>query len=320
MNFLVTGGLGVNGSWVTRKLIERGFRPVVMEIRKDLSIIGADYADRMEVVIGDCADQALLRDTLQRHRIERIIHMAAIVGSAQKEPAETFRVNAMGTVMLFDEALRAGIRRVVFTSSRGVYGPSVGEAAHPTYRPVKEGDPQRPTLVYDVCKSAPEGIGRNYAKDHGLEFVALRFSQIYGPGKVARHGNYGVLSRIIEGPVRGEAVEIAKGGDQRDDMIYVDDVAEGTVLAALHDRPRYTEYNISRGIGTTLHDLADAVRAAVPGAQIKIGGGLDYLGFGVNYSCIMDNTRAVEDLGFQAKFDLPSAVRDYVAQMKRLNI
>lgn len=320
MTFLVTGGLGVNGSWVTRKLIQRGFRPVVMEMRRDLSIIGAEHEHDMDVVIGDCADPALLRDTLQRFGVTCIIHMAAIVGGAQKEPAETFRVNAMGTVMLFDEALRAGIRRVVFTSSRGVYGPSLGEHAHPTYRPVTEDDPQRPALVYDVCKTAAEGIGRNYAKDYGLEFVALRFAQIYGPGKVARHGNYGVLSRIIEGPVHGEAVDIAQGGDQLDDMIYVDDVAEGTVLAAIHARPRHTEYNISRGIGTTLNDLADAVRAVVPAAQIKISGGLDYLGFGVNYSCIMDNARAVEDLGFRARFDLASAVRDYVAQMKRLGI
>jgi UDP-glucose 4-epimerase len=185
---------------------------------------------------------------------------------------------------------------------------------------VHEDDPQRPTLVYDVCKGAAEGIGRNYARDHDLEFIALRFSQIYGPGKVARHGNYGVLSRIIEGPVHGEAVDIPQGGDQRDDMIYVDDVAEGTVLAALHERPRYTEYNISRGTGTTLRDLADVVRATVPGARIRIGGGLDYLGFGVNYSCIMDNTRAREDLGFRPKFDLAGGVHDYVAEMKRLGI
>lgn len=320
MSIFVTGGLGVNGSWVTRKLIDRGLRPVVLDTRRDFSLIGPDYEDRMDFVCGDFADSKALSDMFARHDVRGIVHMAAIVGSAQTQPVETFRVNAMGTVALLEAARAAGIKRVVFTSSRGVYGESRGDNAHPVYSPVTEDTPLRPVLVYDVCKAAAEGMGRNFARDFGLEFVALRFSQIFGPGKVARHGNYGILSRMIEAPLKGEEVVVAQGGEQLDDMIYVDDVAEAIVLAIMHERPQHMEYNISRGVGTTLHDLAEAVREVVPDARIKIGGGLDYLGFGVNYSCVMSNARAMSDLGFTPRFDLKSAVKDYIARMRSMGL
>ncbi len=91
-------------------------------------------------------------------------------------------------------------------------------------------------------------------------------------------------------------------------------------LHVLHERPSYDVYNISRGVGTTLHDFADAVRKVVPGAQIEIGAGLDYHGLGASYCGIMDNTRARTDLGFQPKFDLVAGVAHYVETMRQLRL
>jgi UDP-glucose 4-epimerase len=246
--------------------------------------------------------------------------MAALITGIQDEPLNGFNVNAMGTVKVLEAATRAGVERVVYTSSRAAYGLIDGPNAHPTYEPIKEDHPLRPFLVYDVCKVASEGMGRNYSRSRGMQFIALRFAQIFGPGKLQRHGAYGLFSQLVESPLAGKPVAIPRGGDQRDDLIYVDDVAEAIVLATLHPNPSYDVYNISRGVGTTLHDYADAVRKVIPDAQIEIGGGLDYHGLGVSYSGVMDNTRARTDLGFQPQFDLDRGVAHYVETMSRLGL
>jgi UDP-glucose 4-epimerase len=316
MTILVTGGLGVNGAPVLRKLVELGHKPVVLDSREDLSLLEKKTVAGLELVTGDCTDQDLLRGILQRHRIQTIVHMAAIVGEAQQVPLDAFRVNAFGTAQLLSLACENGVKRFVFTSSRGVYGQQKGEYSHPLYRPIQEDHPLRPIRVYDVCKVAAEGMGRNFASIHGIEFVALRFAAIFGPGKTLRHKNYGILSQIIERGIAGDAVRIAKGGEQKDDVIYVEDAAEAIVAATVHPKPGHDVYNISHGVGVTLHDLADAVRAVNPRAQIEIGPGLAYMGEDINYG-VMDNRRAASTLDYRPRLDLKSAVADYA---KRLSV
>ena len=320
MNILLTGGLGVNGSWVTRKLVERGYRPVVLENRIDTSLVGDEIAGKIELVEADVTDLDALVRIFGKNKIQTVVHMAALIAGIQTELLQGFEVNATGTVKVLEAASKAGVERVVYTSSRAAYGHIDGPCAHPTYEPITEDHPRRPFLVYDVCKVASEGMGRNYARMRGLQFIALRFAQIYGPGKLQRHGPYGLFSQLVESPLAGKPVKIPRGGDQRDDVIYVDDIAEAIVLTALHPRPAYDVYNISRAVGTTLHDFADAVRKVVPAAQIEIGGGLDYHGLGASYCGIMDNTRARADLGFEPRFDLNRGVAHYVETMRRLHL
>lgn len=320
MNILLTGGLGVNGAWVTRKLVERGYRPVVLEKRIDFSLLSDDVARDIVVVEGDVTNLDDLMRIFEEHKIQRVVHMAVLIPGIQTEMLKGFEVNASGTVKVLEAASRVGVERVVYTSSRAAYGHIDGSFAHPHYKPITEDHVQRPFLVYDVCKVAAEGMGRNYARMRGLQFVSLRFASIYGPGKLQRHGPYGIFSQLIENPLAGKPVTIRRGGEQRDDVIYVDDIAEAIVLATLKDRLSYDVYNISRGVGTTLHDFADAVRLAVPGAQIEIGPGLDYHGLGACYCGIMDNTRARNDLGFEPKYDLARGVEHYVQTMRQLGL
>lgn len=321
MKVLLTGGLGVNGAWVTRKLIARGITPVVYENRIDLSLV-RDVDGQFEVARGDINDVAALVRVLKVHRVQRIVHMAALMPpDAQGDPLNGFRVNALGTVQVLEAARICGVERVVFTSSRAAYGEiPAGEHGHPTYKPVPEDHPRNPVIVYDVCKAASEGMGLNYQRNYGLQFVALRFAAIYGPGKLIRHGNVSIHSKMIENALAGKPVRIPRGGDQRDDMIYVDDIAEGIVLATLKDDPQYSIYNIASGQAKSLGDFADAVRTVIPGADITIGPGLDFFDMGVNYYCAFDITRARTDLGFSPKFSLEEGVRDYVATMRRLGV
>jgi UDP-glucose 4-epimerase len=318
MRIVVTGGLGVNGSWVVRKLVERGHDVVVVENRPDTELV-RDIESALEIEELDITDGPALEKVLRRHRTQRVVHMAAIIG-AQDDLLRAVDVNVRGTAEVCEAAVAADVDRVVYTSSRAVYGDITGAAAHPTYEPVGETRPVAPVRMYDVCKVAGEGIGRNYVRSRNLPFVSLRFATIFGPGKLARHGQLSIYSTLIEDTLAGLPVRIAAGGDQRDDTIYVEDAAEAIVAATLHPGPAHDAYNISRGVGTTLGDFSSAVREVLPAADIEIGPGLDFFGMGVSYYAVLDNARARDDLGFSPRFGLADGVRAYVAAMEALGL
>lgn len=316
MRILVTGGVGVNGAAVTRKLLDRGIMPVVIDNRPDFSLL-ADVRNDIEFAEHDITDLSSVSDFLATRRIDRIIHLAAFIDpNMDNEPFVSFNINTLGTANILEAARRAGIARVIYASSRAVYGETPGEVGSPGYRPVDEEYPMRPLFSYDATKLAAEHLGQVYRRVYGMEFAALRFAGIYGPGKQARHGKMSLRSRLVEDPFRGVPVRLPAGGDQIDDMIYVDDAAEGLVLAALADSVPHAAYNIASGIGQTLQQFADAVRAAIPEAVIEIGPGLNPLGFSVNRAAIFDITRARQDLGFAPRFDLVSGVRDYTDKLR----
>lgn len=320
MRILVTGGMGVVGATVVRKLLARAITPVVFDLRNDHSLM-PDLAGCFPFVAGDITDAGSLPAILKREAIDRIIHLAAFIDPDMASlPFRSFNINSQGTVNLLESARLAGVKRFVHSSSRAVYGETPRGVGEPGYQPIGEDHPKRPVGAYDVTKLAAEDMGGLYRRLYGLEFAALRFAGIYGPGKQARHGKMSLRSRLVEDPVAGKPVRVAQGGDQLDDMIYVDDVAESLVLAALADRLDHAAYNIASGKGQTLRQFADAVRAAVPGADIEIGAGLNPMGFDVHYYGIFDIDRARLDFGFSPRFGLVDGVRDYVGRLRDLSL
>ncbi|MDP2619995.1 MAG: NAD-dependent epimerase/dehydratase family protein [Hyphomicrobiales bacterium] len=320
MQVLVTGGVGVIGAWVTRKLVERGLRPVVLDLRPDFSLV-PDLEGQLDFVSADITDLDAVTRLLKERGIDRIAHLAVYMApDMDEQPFRAFSINAQGTVSMLEAAQRTGVTRFVYASSRAVYGETPHGVGEPGYQPLGEEHPKHPIKAYDVCKLTGEHMGQVYRNAFGLEFAALRFAGIYGPGKQARHGKFSLRSRLVEDPFAGKPVRIPGGGDQLDDMIYVDDAAEGIVLATLADRLPHAAYNIASGRGQTLQDFAAAVRAAIPGADIEIGPGSNPLGSDVHYYAIYDITRAREDLGFEPRFDLTAGIRDYVKKLQRLRL
>jgi UDP-glucose 4-epimerase len=318
MRILVTGGVGVNGAVVTRKLLAHGIVPIVVDRRADFSLV-QDIKGKFDFAELDITDFDAVNSLLAEKQIDRIIHLAAFIDpNMDTEPFKSFQVNAAGTANLLEAAKRAGIERFVYASSRAVYGELPGNVGVPEYRLISEDYPKNPLLSYDATKLAAENLGQVYRTVFGLEFAALRFSAIYGPGKQARHGKMSLRSRLVEDPFCGKEVHLQKGGDQVDDLIYVDDAAEGMVGAVMAEKLPHAAYNIASGVGCTLRQFADAVRAAIPSTVIEIGPGLNPLGFSVNRAGIFDIQRAGIDFGFKPKFDLASGVKDYVDALRRL--
>jgi UDP-glucose 4-epimerase len=313
MRVLITGGLGVNGAWVTRELVDRGIETVVIDNREDFSLLGARYVERIVFEKVDIRIRDHILDVLERHKISAVVHMAAAVGhqDIDPNPAGTFEINALATINLLEAARCVGVNRFIFASSRAVYGSLNGCFGPPTYRPVDETNATHHEATYDLCKIIGERFGEAFAAISDMEFAALRFSTIFGPGKTTRHGRFGALSKLIENPFYGEPVTIPVGGDQVDDMIYAQEAARGVVAALLAPTLPNSIYNIATGRGYTLHDVARAVRQYYPNAEISIGDGLNYLGSSVNYSGILSPERAQHDLGFSANTDLSSAIGKY---------
>ncbi|MDV6246309.1 NAD-dependent epimerase/dehydratase family protein [Rhodococcus opacus] len=311
MRILLTGGLGVNGSWVLRRFIEDGHDVLVVETRDDRSLI-PDIADRVNVLVADICDMSAMQKAMSWGP-DVVVHMAALVRK-DTPPSAMVDVNIGGTAVICEAASDAGVRRVVFASSRAAYGALQGRYSHPDYVPIQEDHPKNPIVLYDIAKVASESIGDWFARERGLEFAALRFATIFGPGKLQRHGGFSTYSSMIELSAAGQKVEIPQGGDERDDLIYVADAAEAVVAVSLAPRPlAHNAYNIGSGTTVPLQALADAVKAAIPEASISIGPGLDPMGAKVSYYGALDSSRAYDEFGWKPKFSLEEAVRHYLA-------
>ncbi len=321
MNILVTGGLGVNGAWVTRQLLEQGHRPVVYENRMD-SLLLPDIIDRIDIVMGDILDLAAVIRSIKEYKIQRICHLAALMpDQADANPLMGFQVNALGTVNILEAARIMDVERVVFTSSKGAYSAITGEYGYPTYKPVDEDYPKYPTnTVYGSCKVASELMAQRYQQKYGLDVIILRFVSIYAIGKKARHGLIAIHSKMIENAMLGKATKIARGGDEKDDVMYVKDVANSIVLACFAENLKHQVFNIGTGKLYQLQDFANTIKKLYPEAVFDIGPGLDYMGGGSPRYSVLNISRAKEELDYRPKFSLEEGVRDYVGTMESLGI
>jgi UDP-glucose 4-epimerase len=321
-NYLVIGGTGVMGQFVTRQLVAQRNRPVVLCASGQAGLI-ADVRDHVELVRADLRDADAIERVVRENHITCIAHLGAIIGAqAEDNPRLAVQVDVEGTVNVLEAARLNNVRRVVYTSTKAAYGAITGEFGHPTYKPLTEDYPPSPADVYGLTKLASEHLGQTYSKRHGLEFIALRFASTLGPGKTRRHGSHAVNASIIENALAGKPTRIATGGDVVQDTIYNADSARGIIAALTSPTPRHQVFNIGTGRGITLHDLANAVRHFFPDAQIDIGPGDSYMPAGSTpYYCILDISRARDELHYEPMFADPvEIVRDYIAVSRALGL
>jgi UDP-glucose 4-epimerase len=278
----------------------------------------AGIEDKMDIELADVQDLPRIISIIQNYNITHIAHTAALVGAvSNKNPPQSVHVNVIGTLNVIEAARLMKVKRVVYTSAKGVYGYITGEYAHPTYKPVPEDYPKNPIRIYESGKLMGEHIGEFYHRTYGLEFISLRFAMTFGPGKMVRHGGMAVTSQIVELPFAGKPVRIEKGGEQKDEFIYTKDVGYGIYLATVTEKLRYTAYNIGMGVGYTLNDMAAAVKRVLPDADIYVGPGLQFLE--APYHGIFDITRAKEDLDWAPEYSLETAIADYVEALRQIS-
>lgn len=303
---LVTGGHGTMGPWVGRELARRGVGVVVLDLLAAPRFALPGWTPD-GVVVGDVRDDALVRATIARHRVTRVIHLAALVGDrCEDDPVLAFDVNVMATARLLEAAMAAGIRRLTANSTKGALGPLPPRFLHPTYDPVPVDHPPSPRRIYEVSKLAVERLVVA-ARSRGMSATALRLSTTWGPGKsAATHAGLSFHSDLAEQAVRGGDISVDVHPDQAFDLIYYADVGAGIAAACLADGPLSSPiYHLGGGRLTTMRAFADALERAFPQCRITLG---DRLPPGRNV--LLDVGPAAADFGYAPHFDVDAALVD----------
>ena len=313
---VLTGGLGMVGSHVTRALVRSGRRPVVYDAGNDTELV-SDVAAQCDMVQAGVEDMPRFISVLREHRPCAILHFAAQVGPhVERQPWSSLHANLLGTVNMLECARLADVPKVIFPSSKMVYGPVALQHRHPVYEPVTEGHPREPNNFYGKLKRATEDVAAHYAQLYGLDVIAFRFGSTFGPGKRGRHKV--AVSALIEAAIAGEPMHLAQGAEQCDDLCYAGEAARAS-LAALQAPASwgsFRAYNIASGELISLAQIIAVLQRLYPGWDGRAGTGLDYRDMGVGHYFAMATGKAERELGYKPQLDFASAVRDYATLLK----
>lgn len=271
---VVTGGAGFIGSHVVDAYLSRGHRVWVVD---DLSSGRREnLSPDAELLVADIGSPEV-RELFREVRPDIVNHHAAQIDVrvSVEDPRRDASTNVLGLLNLTEAALEVGTRRFVYVSSGGVvYG-------EPEVRPTPEGMPKLPLSPYGVTKLAGEYYLNYYRRVHGLEYVALRYSNVFGP-RQDPHGEAGVVAIFCNRLLAGEALTIFGDGEQTRDYVFVKDVAAANMLASEMTLPvgdgaeglDEVAFNVGTGLATSVNRLADALEEIAgihPGRDYRAG-------------------------------------------------
>lgn len=251
MRYLVTGGAGFIGSNTVDELIRRGHEVVVID---DLSTGNEDNllsaANKIEFVLGTIADLSLMRNVCRR--VDYVIHLAArtSVPKSVRDPIETNKVNVDGTLNVLVASRDARVKRVVYACSSSIYGETPALPKHESMAPA-------PISPYGVSKLAAERYGFAFYKVYGLEFVSLRYFNVFGPRQSPNSPYSGVLSLFNAAAQKGSPVAVFGDGEQSRDFTYVSNVIEANLLACEADHAAGQSFNVGTSNRYTLNQTLE---------------------------------------------------------------
>ena len=226
---LITGGAGLIGSHIVDLCLQQPVRQIVVYdnfVRGRRENLASALTDpRLRIVEGDIRDREHLAQAMQG--IDLVFHQAAIrITQCAEEPRLALEVLVDGTYNVLEAAVNAGVKKVVAASSASIYG-LANEFPTP-----EQHHPYNNRTIYGAAKTFNEGLLRSFNEMYGLNYVALRYFNVYGP-RMDVHGAYTeVFIRWMERIVAGKPPLIFGDGTQTMDFVYVEDIARANILAA----------------------------------------------------------------------------------------
>ncbi|HXR72668.1 NAD-dependent epimerase/dehydratase family protein [Actinocrinis sp.] len=309
---LVTGGAGTIGSNLVDLLVREGASEIrVLDDftrgrRENLAWAmqnGAAYHSSVRVIEGDIRDAKLVHESTQG--ADLVFHLAAIrITQCAQEPRLANEVLVDGTFNVLEAAAAYGVRKVIASSSASVYGLA---ESFPT---AENHHPYNNDTFYGAAKAFNEGMLRSFHSMYGLDYLALRYFNVYGP-RMDAHGKYTeVLIRWMERIEAGQPPLIFGDGEQTMDFVDVRDIARANLLAA---RSPLTDevFNVARGEETSLKELAAALLRAMDADGLDVEHGPERAVNGVTRR-LADISAAEQKLGFRAEIGLDQGLRDLV--------
>lgn len=298
MKILVTGGAGFIGSHLVEKLLEKQAEVAVLD---NLSTGVRDHVpDGVAFYEMDIRDEKL-RDILRMGHYDAIVHLAGqtMVDASIREPLLDAMENIAGTVSVLEAARIGGVPRVIFSSTAAVYGNVPEEEL-----PIQEARELAPMSFYGLSKETVERYLALYHETYGLDYVVLRFANVYGE-RQGDGGEGGVISIFTKAIAGGKDITIFGDGEQTRDFIYAGDIAEG-LCQALVTKEVNAAYNLSTQSETSLRALVSelakiAHRTITPKYAKEREGDI--------YKSMLSNERARRGLQWEPKVSLNEGLK-----------
>jgi len=313
MKILVTGGAGYIGSFMTKKLLERGDEVIVVDSLERGYKSAVDQ--RAKLYVGNLLSREFVAKVFSENKFDGVINFAGFIsmGESMENPYVYFQNNVFASLNVMEEMVRTGTNNFIFSSTAGVYG-------NPVKLPIPEDHPKKPENPYGESKLMVEKIMLWYYRTHGLNCVALRYFNASGAsldgmlGENHRPESH-IIPNIIKAILQGESFKLfgtdykTKDGTCVRDYIHVLDLVEAHVLAIgklMKDKGMFT-YNVGTGNGYSNKEVIEMVRK-ISGKEITVEkiarrpGDAD--------SLIADPTKIRTELGFNPKYsDLETIVK-----------
>ena len=298
MKVLVTGGAGFIGSHLMRKLLAEGAEAVALDnlsfgrrenLLPEMELVEAD-------VLGDELDQVVAAD-----HFDAIVHLAGqtLVGTSIEDPATDAEQNILATIRVLEAARKNGVSRVIFSSTAASYGDVLESEL-----PIKEAHKLSPMSFYGLSKVTVEQYLELYHRIFGLDYVVLRFANVYGE-RQGDGGEGGVISIFTKSIAAGNEITIFGDGEQTRDFVYAGDIAAG-IWAALHTATPNAAYNLSTQTETSLRELVN-ILSNIAGRRIEPKYGPERAGD--IYKSMLSNARARRGLGWKPAVSLEDGLR-----------
>jgi len=312
MNILVTGGLGLIGHNVVRRLQSQGHIVSIMDTLTNYGIIPQTEVDYLvnerskKIDLSghysyDISDAKLVDHVLNIEQPEIIIHMASFPRQkvVNANPALGSRVMSEGLINLLEASNTYDVRKFIYISSSMVYGDFKDD--------VTEDAICKPQGQYGIMKLAGEWLVRDYSRRTNIVHTIIRPSAVYGPLDVEDR----VISKFLLTAMRGETLKV-NGEKETLDFTYVDDAADGIVAAALSDNTENKTYNITKSHSVTLLEAAHIALALAGGGNLQVGNrDLDFPSRGA-----LNIDAARRDFGFDPKVDVAEGFQNYYDWLK----
>lgn len=299
MKYLVTGGAGFIGSHITERLLADGHQVRILDNFSTGKRENIPVSDAVSVINGDVGDFATVREWMEG--IDIVFHQAAIASVPETvgNPLGSERSNYRGTLNVLEAARREGVKRVVFACSAAVYG-DLPEL------PKTEDMPVRPLSPYAVDKLASEHACQVYTRLYGLEAVALRYFNVFGPRQDPSSPYSGVISIFANRIRQGGQPAIYGDGGQTRDFVYVADVVEANIRASRAPEAAGQAINVATGSTITINDLLRTIcrlqdRPFAPEYKDEREGD-------IRHSCA-DISRARTLLGWEPRVDFETGLK-----------
>lgn len=318
--YFLTGGEGFIGYHISKQLAtDPDAEIVTYDAQKHYVPLDSSYwptfvQHRLETmddenvtrIRGDTTDRGLLKESLETHEPDVIIHLAALpIANVSNKYPEEARTNILdGTITLLDvlREVEFDFERVVYTSSSMVYG-DFDTDGDGNILPAREDDDCSPKGLYGSMKLSGEHITRAYTERFGIPHTIIRPSAVYGPTDANRR----VTEIFLTNAMKGEKLRLDNGGYHKLDFTYVEDLAQGFITAATHENAINETFNMTRGEGRSIRELAAVVADLVPGTETyekEIDVTRPNRG-------ALDISKARELLGYEPEHSLEEGMRKY---------